>query len=549
MKYFWWILLLWVVVFLLFWFVHRSDESENFINVSDDLGNEAQNSWVVHAWYDEYDASLDLTAINEETIVLFFHADRCPTCNNIDRDIIEKWVPEWIKVLKVNFDEEKELLAKYNVLTQSSFAQIDNQWNLIKRWVGGFGIDDIVEKLEDNEVKPREEARKKQELEGAVEDRGFWDWPSDDAAYVQMVDTTADDIIQNNAEVIEDDAIVPDVQTAYFAWGCFRCIEWPFEAMDGVLSAVSGYAEWTEETASYTFVWRWNTKHREAVMVTYDPSKVSYEELVQTYRYQIDPTDAGGQFADRWYHYTTAIYYQTPEEQSIAQESKDTMNLSWKFDEPIAVLIRPFTTFFEAEEEHQDYYLKQSAHYQRYKKWSGRAGFIDDNRWQEIETTWERENEESEGAVDDRAFSEWASDFQWWIGEDWLDEMQRKVVFEEWTEPPFDNKYRDHKEAWIYVDILDGTPLFSSTDKFDSGTWWPSFTTPIDTLLIELEEDKKYGMVRTEVETANDTHLGHVFNDGPGWSQRYCINSAALDFVALEKMEEMGYGEYLVLFD
>ncbi len=443
----------------------------------------------------------------EWDLVLFFHADRCSTCNVIDQDIIERWVPDGLTIYKVDFDKEKDLLEKYNVLTQSSFAQIDTNGALIKRRVGWFWIDDIVQKLEDTETKPREAKRQE----------------------VQMIDTSKLD---------KENADTSSLEVAYFAGWCFWCLEWPYEAMAWVKEAISWYMGGLAETANYAAVWSGKTKHREWVQVTYDPSLVTFDELVQTFRYQIDPTDAWGQFADRGYQYTTAIYVKDEVEKSIAEKSKYALQNSGKFDEDIAVLIEPFTTFFPAEQEHQDYYLKQSAHYNRYKKWSWRAGYIEDN-WKEKD--WESADIDITTPKQDK--------FKWWIGEAWLDDLQRKVIFEQGTEPPFNNKYWDHKEAWIYVDILDGTPLFSSTDKFESGTWRPSFTTPIDQLLIALEEDRKYGMIRTEVETKNDTHLGHVFNDGPGGKQRYCINSAALDFVSLDDMEEMWYGEYVRLFE
>lgn len=133
-----------------------------------------------------------------------------------------------------------------------------------------------------------------------------------------------------------------------------------------------------------------------------------------------------------------------------------------------------------------------------------------------------------------------------------LTDTQNYVIWHGGTEKPFENEYWDHKEEGIYVDLISGEPLFSSTDKFDSGTGWPSFTRPISDHGIKTAIDRKHGMSRTEVKSSqSNAHLGHVFEDGPKdkGGMRYCINSAALRFVPRAEMEAQGYGEYLPLFE
>ena len=319
----------------------------------------------------------------------------------------------------------------------------------------------------------------------------------------------------------------PQWELAYFAGGCFWCIEWVMDWQEGVYSAISGYMGWEESDANYQKVSSGNTAHREWVRVDFDPNKVSYRELVELFFRQIDPLDAGGQFADRGFHYTTAVYYTDATQRNIVQEYIQELDNSGKFDSPIVVKVEAYESFYKAEEYHQDYAKKQTEKYKKYAKWSGRKDYI--------ENTWENNTKDvSMKSLEER-----------------LTPLEYSVTQENWTERAFSHEYNENKEDWIYVDIIDGTPLFSSTHKYDSWSWWPSFTQPINDTYISKHEDRKLFSVRTEVRSKKaDSHLGHVFPDGPedkGWL-RYCINWSALTFIPDEDLEEKGYGEYSELF-
>ncbi len=311
------------------------------------------------------------------------------------------------------------------------------------------------------------------------------------------------------------------IKKIYLAGGCFWGTEHLFSLVEGVVGTETGYANSLVKNPTYKMVCTGETGAAETVEVEYDDTKIGLTDILMIFFKSIDPLSVNRQGNDTGTQYRTGIYYTDQAEVPAIEAVVATVQR--RYSSPLAVEVGPLVNFYPAEDYHQDYLYKNPGGYCH----------INPDLFREVKNYRSHSHR--------------------------LEELRNRLTPLQWevtqngaTERPFDNEYDDEFRPGIYVDITDGTPLFISTKKYNSGCGWPAFSRPIDQSLISEHLDTSFGRIRTEVRSAHSgAHLGHVFPDGPvdDGGMRYCINSAALKFIPKEDMAKEGYEAYLPLLD
>lgn len=310
-----------------------------------------------------------------------------------------------------------------------------------------------------------------------------------------------------------------ELEKVYFAGGCFWGVEAYFARIYGVSEVSSGYANGTGENPTYEEVISGEEEFAETVEVTYDPERISLDELLAHFFRVIDPTSINKQGNDVGIQYRTGIYYDNDAHAAIIEKAVEQEQES--YDEKIVTEVLPLKNYYLAEEFHQDYLEKNPNGYCH----------IDLSILQEVYVDPAKYPLPSDEEIKNK-----------------LTDEQYQVAVNNDTKHAYSNEYRDFFEPGIYVDVVTGEPLFSSKDKYDSECDWPSFTKLISPDVVTYQENASFSMEQKEVRSrVGDIHLGHVFDDGPkdNGGKRYCINSASITFVSLDDMEEKGYGYLL----
>ena len=335
-------------------------------------------------------------------------------------------------------------------------------------------------------------------------------------------------------------------QVAVFSGGCFWGIQAVFQHVKGVTNAVSGYAGGDAATANYDRVSDGNTGHAESVRVTFDPAQVSYEQLLHVFfAIAHDPTQLNRQGPDHGTQYRSAIWFTSEQQKTAAESYIAQLNTSKFWPRPIVTQVAALGTFYPAESYHQDYATLHPMQPYIAIHDAPKVALLK----KQMPSLYRERPVLVSDAAKEKTMREYKKPADAEIKQK-LNPLQYNVTQHEATEPPFRNEYWNNHEDGIYVDIVSGEPLFSSLDKYDSGTGWPSFTKPLETANITTKTDRQFGVTRTEVRSTHaDSHLGHVFDDGPRpTGQRFCMNSASMRFIPVAKLEAEGYGEYLKLF-